>query len=233
MHRRLAVIFVLSWLGFALSPAGLTAQSPSDLLLRLASLDVSKEAKAIKEATGLSAQQERRLQEVLSGTKTRAAEQQSELRSGRGERQALELLVQADDEINALLDCEQREAYRKYRREKRWEHLEYKRGLGEPTPRFVWSPSDARSRVAKMTSTMQLSEEQKARIEEIYTDAEPQWQTIKALPDEEQRDARTAELQFQTQDELYAVLSCSQREELRKAKQKQTLQRRQRRLSTN
>ena len=218
-------------MGLALCPSALSAQSRDSLLSRLADLDVSEELRAIDEATRLSAEQKERLEEVLSKTRARAQTMQSEKRSERESRGALDLLIQSDDELHAVLDCEQREAYRKYRRDERWRHRQHKRSLGEPAPRARWTPTDARARVVRLTRKMSLSDEQKAEIDRIYADAELEWASVEAVQDDEQRRARAAELHFETQDQVYAALSCNQREELRKVKQEQVKDRRQKRVA--
>jgi len=233
MPDGLTLAVLLLSIGVALSPSRSTAQNADSLLSRLADLDVSEEVRAIDQATQLTADQEERLEGVLAKTKARAQEIKSTEGSRQGNRSAMDLLIQTDDEVHAVLDCEQREAYRKYRRDKRSKHLEHKRSLGEPSPRARWTPSDAKNRVERVTSKMELSDEQKAQIDEIYANAELESKTVEALEDDEQRRARTVVLHFETQDRLYATLSCSQREELRKAKQAQAKNRRQRLSSTD
>ena len=90
---------------------------------------------------------------------------------------------------------------------------------GGPRPHGMkWTPEKMQTHLREMTQALNLSEAQQATIEEAFDKARAQIQTLEDQPFGHEKMLALRQIHFETEDALYATLSCEQREALRKLK---------------
>ena len=87
-----------------------------------------------------------------------------------------------------------------------------------------WSPEKMEQHLTEMTDRLNLSESQAVQIRAIFDVARDKGQAIKEQPKSREKMEAFRDLRFSTEDQLYAVLSCEQREGLRKLKREHKAQ---------
>jgi Spy/CpxP family protein refolding chaperone len=88
-----------------------------------------------------------------------------------------------------------------------------------------WSPEKMEEHLTEMTQRLDLSAEQEANIRAIMEQAVSQGQEIKEMPWGKERFVAMKDLRFATEDQIYANLTCAQREELRLLKREHKVER--------
>jgi Spy/CpxP family protein refolding chaperone len=88
-----------------------------------------------------------------------------------------------------------------------------------------WSPEKIEEHLTEMTQRLDLSAEQEANIRGIMERALTQGQEIKEMPRSKEKFVAMRDLHFATEDQIYANLTCAQREELRLLKRKHKVER--------
>ena len=78
-----------------------------------------------------------------------------------------------------------------------------------------WTPEKIEEHLTEMTQRLNLSEAQEAQIRTLMERAQTRAQEIKEMPRSPEKFAAFRDLHFTTEDQIYANLSCAQREELR------------------
>ncbi len=89
----------------------------------------------------------------------------------------------------------------------------------------LWSPEKIEEHLTEMTQRLDLSAEQEANIRGIMERALTQGQEIKEMPRSKEKFVAMRDLHFATEDQIYANLTCAQREELRLLKRKHKVER--------
>ena len=79
----------------------------------------------------------------------------------------------------------------------------------------LWSPEKMEEHLSEMTQRLDLSSEQEANIRTIMEEATTRGQEIKETPRSKEKFVAMRDLHFATEDQIYANLTCAQREELR------------------
>ena len=79
----------------------------------------------------------------------------------------------------------------------------------------LWSPEKMEEHLTEMTQRLELDPAQEASIRAIVERAQTQREEIKDMPRSKEKFVAMKELRFATEDQIYANLSCEQREELR------------------
>jgi Spy/CpxP family protein refolding chaperone len=88
-----------------------------------------------------------------------------------------------------------------------------------------WSPEKMEGHLAEMTQKLELNAEQEANIRAIMEQAATQGQEIKEMPRGKEKFVAMKDLRFATEDQIYANLTCAQREELRLLKREHKVER--------
>ena len=88
-----------------------------------------------------------------------------------------------------------------------------------------WSPEKMEERLAEMTQRLDLSTEQQANIRTIMEQAATQGQAVKEMPRSKEKFVAMRDLHFATEDQIYANLTCAQRDELRLLKREHKVER--------
>ncbi|MGB5284452.1 MAG: hypothetical protein WCB63_07290 [Polyangiales bacterium] len=88
-----------------------------------------------------------------------------------------------------------------------------------------WSPEKMEEHLAEMTERLELDPAQEASIRAIVERAQTQREEIKDMPRSKEKFVAMKELRFATEDQIYANLSCEQREELRLLKREHKVER--------
>jgi len=83
-----------------------------------------------------------------------------------------------------------------------------------------WSPEKIEQHLTEMTEQLDLSATQEAEIRTIMEQAQTRAKEIKEMPRGPEKFTAFRDLRFATEDQIYANLSCAQREELRLLKRK-------------
>jgi len=83
-------------------------------------------------------------------------------------------------------------------------------GAGAP-----WSPEKMQEHLREMTERLDLNAEQEANIRAIVERASVQGRAVKEMPRSKEKFVAMRDLHFATEDQIYANLTCAQREELR------------------
>ena len=93
-------------------------------------------------------------------------------------------------------------------------------GAGGP-----WSPEKMEEHLTEMTQRLELNTEQEANIRAIMEQASTQVQEIKDMSWGKEKFIAMKDLRFATEDQIYANLTCAQREELRLMKREHRVER--------
>lgn len=93
-----------------------------------------------------------------------------------------------------------------------------------------WSPQKMEERLAEMTQRLDLDDAQEASIRAIMEQAQAQREEIRDMPRGKEKFTAMRELHFATEDQIYANLSCEQRDELRLLKREHKVERMERRF---
>jgi Spy/CpxP family protein refolding chaperone len=88
-----------------------------------------------------------------------------------------------------------------------------------------WSPEKMEEHLTEMTQKLELNTEQEANIRAIMEQAATQGQEIKEMPRGKEKFVAMKDLRFATEDQIYAILTCAQREELRLLKREHKVER--------
>jgi Spy/CpxP family protein refolding chaperone len=88
-----------------------------------------------------------------------------------------------------------------------------------------WSPEKMEEHLTEMTQRLELDPAQEASIRAIVERAQTQREEIKDMPRSKEKFVAMKELRFATEDQIYANLSCEQREELRLLKREHKVER--------
>jgi Spy/CpxP family protein refolding chaperone len=91
--------------------------------------------------------------------------------------------------------------------------------------RGAWSAEKMEERLAEMTQRLSLNDAQQASIRAIMEGTQAQRQEIREMPRGKEKFTAMKELRFTTEDQIYANLSCEQREELRLLKREHKVER--------
>jgi Spy/CpxP family protein refolding chaperone len=78
-----------------------------------------------------------------------------------------------------------------------------------------WTPEKIEEHLAEMTQRLNLGAAQEAQIRTVMEQAQTRAREIKEMPRGPEKFAAFRDLHFTTEDQIYANLSCAQREELR------------------
>jgi len=89
----------------------------------------------------------------------------------------------------------------------------------------AWSPEKMEEHLTEMTQRLDLSAEQEATIRSIMEQAATQGQAVKELPRGKEKLVAMRDLHFATEDQIYANLTCAQREALRLMKREHKVER--------
>ncbi len=98
-------------------------------------------------------------------------------------------------------------------------------GTGGP-----WTAENMEEHLAEMTERLDLSPEQEQQVRTIMEQARTQAEEIKEMPRGKEKFSAFKDLHFATEDQIYANLSCEQREELRLLKREHKVERMQQRF---
>jgi len=88
-----------------------------------------------------------------------------------------------------------------------------------------WSPEKMEKHLTEMTQRLDLSAEQEANVRAVMEQAATQGQEIKEMSWGKEKFVAMKDLRFATEDQIYANLSCAQREELRVLKREHKVER--------
>jgi len=91
--------------------------------------------------------------------------------------------------------------------------------------RGPWSAEKMEEHLAEMTQRLDLNDAQEASIRAIMERAQAQRQEIRDMPRGKEKFTAMKELRFATEDQIYANLSCEQREDLRLLKREHKVER--------
>jgi Spy/CpxP family protein refolding chaperone len=104
--------------------------------------------------------------------------------------------------------------------------LAYGSGHGGPHGKGAhWSPEKMEEHLIEMTQRLDLNAEQEANIRAIMEQAVAQHQELKELPRGKEKFVAMKDVRFATEDQIYANLTCAQREELRLLKREHKVER--------
>ena len=93
-------------------------------------------------------------------------------------------------------------------------------GKGDP-----WSPEKIEEHLTEMTERLDLSTEQEAKIRAIMERALTEGQELRDMPRSKEKFIALRDLHFATEDQIYANLTCAQREQLRLLKREHKVER--------
>jgi Spy/CpxP family protein refolding chaperone len=88
-----------------------------------------------------------------------------------------------------------------------------------------WSPEKMEEHLSEMSQRLDLSPEQEAEVRAIMEKASAQGEQIKEMPRGKEKFVAMKDLRFATEDQIYANLSCEQREGLRLLKREHKVER--------
>ena len=88
-----------------------------------------------------------------------------------------------------------------------------------------WSPENMEEHLTEMTQRLELNAEQEANIRAIMEQASTQGQEVKEMSWGKEKFTAMKDLRFATEDQIYANLTCAQREELRLLKREHKVER--------
>lgn len=92
-----------------------------------------------------------------------------------------------------------------------------------------WTPEKIEEHLTEMTEKLDLSPTQETQIRAIMEQAKASAQEIKEMPRGKEKFVAFRDLHFATEDQIYANLSCAQREGLRLLKREHKVERTQER----
>lgn len=93
-----------------------------------------------------------------------------------------------------------------------------------------FNPEQMEERLTEMTERLDLSAAQEQQIRTIMEQAATQAQEVKEMPRGKEKFLAMKEIHFTTEDQVYANLSCEQREDLRLLKREHKMERMQQRM---
>ena len=93
-----------------------------------------------------------------------------------------------------------------------------------------WTGEKMEEHLAEMTERLDLSPEQEEQVRTIMEQARTQADEIKEMPRSKEKFTAMKDLHFATEDQIYANLSCEQREELRLLNREHKVERMQQRF---
>ncbi len=88
-----------------------------------------------------------------------------------------------------------------------------------------WSPEKMEEHLTEMTQRLELNAEQEANIRSIMENAATQGEEVKEMSWGKEKFTAMKDLRFATEDQIYANLTCAQREELRLLKREHKVER--------
>jgi Spy/CpxP family protein refolding chaperone len=88
-----------------------------------------------------------------------------------------------------------------------------------------WAPEKIEEHLIEMTQRLELNAEQEANIRAIMEQAGAQGQEIKEMSWGKEKFVAMKDLRFATEDQIYANLTCAQREDLRLLKREHKVER--------
>jgi Spy/CpxP family protein refolding chaperone len=88
-----------------------------------------------------------------------------------------------------------------------------------------WSPEKMEEHLTEMTQRLDLNAEQEANIRAVMEQAVAQREEIKEMPWGKEKFVAMKDVRFATEDQIYANLTCAQREELRLLKREHKVKR--------
>lgn len=88
-----------------------------------------------------------------------------------------------------------------------------------------WEPGKMEEHLAELTERLDLSPAQEQQIRTIMEQAQAESATIREMPRGKEKFIAMKELHFSAEDQVYANLSCEQREELRLLKREHKVER--------
>jgi len=88
-----------------------------------------------------------------------------------------------------------------------------------------WSPEKMEEHLTEMTQRLDLNAQQEANIRTVMEQAATRGQEIKEMSWGKEKFIAMKDLRFATEDQIYANLTCAQREELRLAKREHKVER--------
>ena len=88
-----------------------------------------------------------------------------------------------------------------------------------------WDPAKMEEHLAELTERLDLSPAQEQQIRAVMEKAQAEASTIKEMPRGKEKFVAMKELHFSAEDQVYANLSCEQREELRLLKREHKVER--------
>ncbi len=91
--------------------------------------------------------------------------------------------------------------------------------------RGPWSPEKMEEHLTEMTQRLDLSPAQELAIRSIMEQAQAKRQEIQEMPGGKEKLVAMKDLHFATEDQIYANLSCEQREDLRLLKREHKVER--------
>lgn len=94
-----------------------------------------------------------------------------------------------------------------------------------------WTPEKMEEHLAEMKDRLDLSPAQAQQVRTIMEKAQAQREEIREMPRGKEKFVAMRDLHFKTEDQIYANLSCDQREELRLLKREHKAERMEQRFS--
>ncbi|NNE20275.1 MAG: hypothetical protein HKN10_17535 [Myxococcales bacterium] len=91
--------------------------------------------------------------------------------------------------------------------------------------RGLWSAEKMEEHLTEMTQRLSLNDAQESSIRAIMERTQAQGQEIRDMPRGKEKFTAMQELRFATEDQIYANLSCEQREDLRLLKREHKIER--------
>jgi Spy/CpxP family protein refolding chaperone len=98
-------------------------------------------------------------------------------------------------------------------------------GTGSP-----WTAGKIEEHLTEMTERLDLSRAQQKKVRTIVEEAQTKAEEIKEMPRGKEKFEAFTDLRFTTEDQIYATLSCEQRDELRLLKREHKVERMQQRF---
>lgn len=96
-----------------------------------------------------------------------------------------------------------------------------------------WTAEKIDEHISEMTVRLELSPAQEQQVRTIMEEARTQAEEIKDMPRGKEKFIAMKELHFATEDQIYANLSCEQRDELRLLKREHRTERMQQRFESH
>lgn len=96
-----------------------------------------------------------------------------------------------------------------------------------------WTAEKIDEHISEMTVRLELSPAQEQQVRTIMEEARTQAEEIKEMPRGKEKFIAMKELHFATEDQIYANLSCEQRDELRLLKREHRTERMQQRFESH